>query len=418
MHRYILACLLAVGIVSCAGDEYEQEPIPSKDRVTVNLTFSTGRSTNDEVEADDPEDQLRSLRVYIFSDGELVGYQPETTIPARTTSQVLEMQLSLSNSAIPSEGYPCTFYIIANEDAAVGLKLGENTNYTLPTPVQTDKGFWTLPEETTEETFKDIKFIQLPTATEEWNKDGKTHYGSILPMAAIHKETIHKDTKSIEIGLQRSVAKLSLYFAKTGSGELYMDRGMYLYNVPQEGYLFPRQNLEESNIDIGNKETGLDREETSDSDDHQRSGQELLEPDYEPDTTTPAHKNEITTYYPIEGEPDGIPNPKNYQQMPDKPIYLFAHYTGVDKADGIGDPKTDKGYYVKLLFHMHEDKGDNGEIETNHDGKINRVFLPKVDANEEVRIFSRIYMEGYIKLELHWMVEKWEDGGGGDITFN
>lgn len=144
------------------------------------------------------------------------------------------------------------------------------------------------------------------------------------------------------------MAKLSLYFAKYGAGELYIDRGIYLYNVPEEGYLFPPTSLTQDNIGIiGNQETDPGKAEAPDSN-HQRGGKELLPPSYTGSGTTPAHTNAITAEYPLTG--GGTENTGNYQLLPAKPIYMFAHYTGVTNGTGTGTVETDKGYYVKFLF--------------------------------------------------------------------
>lgn len=422
LHKYILLGILAMQAASCVNDEYGQDSITPEERVVVNLFFTTAQTAagNDPLpDAGNPENQIKSLRVYIFSGSELVGYQPKTDIPENTASKTLEMQLCLSNKSIPNEGYPCTFYIITNEDAAGGLKSEGSTtaDYTLPEPTQdTATRTWKLPEGTTEATFKNIKFTRLPEAA---LVDGSTqsYTNALLPMTAIHTENIKKSTQEITIPLQRSVAKLSLYFAKYGTGELYIDRGIYLYNVPEEGYLFPPTSLTQDNIGtIENQETDPGKAEAPDSN-HQRGGKELLPPSYTGSGTTPAHTNAITAEYPLTG--GGTENTGNYQLLPAKPIYMFAHYTGVTNGTGTGTVETDKGYYVKFLFHKHEnndDEGGNSEYDK-HDGEIYRIFLPEVNANDEVQVFSRIYMKGYIELQLHWMVAAWKTGGG-DIDFN
>ena len=78
---------------------------------------------------------------------------------------------------------------------------------------------------------------------------------------------------TVQITLMRSVAKLNLYFSKVGvdTDILYLGRGLYLYNVPQYGYLFPRNNYEGS---FNNLET--DDGEKSDSWLHQKGGMVIL----------------------------------------------------------------------------------------------------------------------------------------------
>lgn len=401
-----MLCMLSA--TSCVNDEYAGGQTEQTEHVTVNLNFRVG---NTETDAAEPENQLESIRVYVFDDNEaepqLLGYH-HATVGSGVTTYDFPIELGLRRS---QAGRQCRFYIIANESRAGGLHLPDNTgSFTFPDAERngTD-GTWA---------FKNGAGI-TPAELRSLRFNGLPEYGERLPMAVEESRTVSHN-QQCDFKLIRSVAKLSLYFAKTGTGELYMDRGMYLYNVPKEGYLFPQESLTESNIgSIENEETDLNVEEKPDSE-HGRGGKELLAPAYLEGGTTPAHKNVIIKNYPLEGEPGGKPNPDNYQLLPQKPIYMFAHYTGVENPTGTGTVETDKGYYVKFLFHMHENSDDDGGDNEypDHDGEIHRVFLPKVSANDDVSVFSRIYMKGYIKLELHWMVKQWSDGGGGDITFN
>ena len=406
-----MACTFCVlSVASCVNDGYEDGKMESEN-VTVNLNFKAG-DIKVETDGTVAENRLNSIRVYVFNgDGEdarLLGYHHEKAIPGNSVEYSFPIELGLKQS---QTGQKCRFYIVANEDEAGGLHLPDD-----------DTGPFSFPEATRDEvdgawSFKDGEDI-TPAELKSLRFNGLPSYGEPIPMAVEGSRTITSQNQQCEFILKRSVAKLCMYFAKTGGGELYMDRGMYLYNVPEEGYLFPQKTLTDNNIGaIGHTETDLDTEEKPDSE-HQRGGKELLVPNYLDGTTTPAHKNEITKGYPLKGEPSG-PDPDNYQMLPAEPVYMFAHYTGVENPTGAGIAGTDRGYYVKLLFHMHEsndaEDGD-GEYE-NHDGKIHRVFLPKIEANDEVRLFSHIYMKGYIELQLHWMVAGWQTGGG-DIVFN
>lgn len=410
-----IVCLFAA--TSCITDDLgdDSPTAGGNEHVTVNMTFQA-KDAGIATDASNPENQLKSIRVYVFdsdkAEASLLGYHHvDLGGQPATATYKFSIKLNLRKDQLAQN---CRFYIIANENYAGGLQLADGTSpFTLPEATWDDtKEEWNWAAESNRITptdFPNLRFTQLP----EYGTDG-----SPLPMAVAESRSIASMGQKCEFVLQRSVAKLSLYFTKTGAGELYMDRGMYLYNVPKEGYLFPQESLRENDITIGNEETDLDVEETPDSE-HKRGGRELLAPAYQTDGLTPAHKNGITKDYPLEGEPGGIPNPDNYQLLPEKPVYMFAHYTGVNNSTGTGVAGTDKGYYVKLLFHMHESNDEEGGDNEypDHDGKIHRVFLPKVDANDEVRVFSRIYMKGYIELQLHWMVAEWQTGGG-DIDFN
>lgn len=404
-----ILCLLSV--CSCAGNEHDEGMVDSNGRVTVTLSFKA-RDVQAGEDVGAPENQLSTIRVYVFDrngqDVSLLGYH-HAEIQENKSTYNFDMELNMTKDNM---GETCWFYIIANEGSAKGLYLPGSSGFSFPEANQDENGIWSFTDGETisPEGLRDLRFNGLP----EYGDDG-----GILPMAAEVSQKITSMHQQCKFELQRSVAKLSLFFVKTGSGELYMDRGMYLYNIPEEGFLFPRTDLESSGLRIGNHETNLDQEEGPD-DNHQRGGLELLEPAYNAGTTTPSHTNEITKTFPLGGENPDRPDPKNYELLPEKPIYMFAHYTGTADKTGKGDPNKDKGYYVKFLFHMHESndgEGGSGEY-PDHDGEIHRVFLPKVDANDDIRIFSRIYMKGYIELQLHWAVGRWTDGGGGNIDFN
>lgn len=68
-------------------------------------------------------------------------------------------------------------------------------------------------------------------------------------MTCKYRGTVTHDNQEINLELKRSIAKLQLYFAKAdvadaGEGQLYMGRGLYLYNMPKYGYLFPKEKYE------------------------------------------------------------------------------------------------------------------------------------------------------------------------------
>ena len=59
----------------------------------------------------------------------------------------------------------------------------------------------------------------------------KIYHSAIVPMTGKYRETITRDDQEIKLVLERSVAKLNLYFAKAdvtdaGEGQLYMGRGL------------------------------------------------------------------------------------------------------------------------------------------------------------------------------------------------
>ena len=149
------------------------------------------------------------------------------------------------------------FYAIANEGSAEGLK-------SLPAAVydsETGRYVWTDDKEITQRELLELTFSGLPesklTEGDPAAKDetGKKYSSSILPMAVKQEVVITKETENLTLPLRRSLGKMELYFAKGGIGEgdLYIGRGVYLYNIPTKGYLFPQDApaLESSEIAIG-----------------------------------------------------------------------------------------------------------------------------------------------------------------------
>ena len=110
--------------------------------------------------------------------------------------------------------------------------------------------------EVTPDKLESLTFSRLPEAEyvsggTETGKDetGKIYCSAIVPMTGKCRETVANDHQEIKLVLKRSVAKLNLYFAKAdvtdaGKGQLYMGRGLYLYNIPEYGYLFPKEKYE------------------------------------------------------------------------------------------------------------------------------------------------------------------------------
>lgn len=205
------------------------------------------------------ENLIRTVRVYVFdgSDGSLTGYHHADLSDKNVTEKSFNIRLGFSRHTIPADGHTCLFYAIANEGSAEGLK-------SLPAAVydsETGRYVWTDDKEITQRELLELTFSGLPesklTEGDPAAKDetGKKYSSSILPMAVKQEVVITKETENLTLPLRRSVGKMELYFAKGGIGEgdLYIGRGVYLYNIPTKGYLFPQDApaLESSEIAIG-----------------------------------------------------------------------------------------------------------------------------------------------------------------------
>lgn len=247
-------------------------------------------------------------------------------------------------------------------------------------------------------------------------------------MTCKYRGTVTHDNQEINLELKRSIAKLQLYFAKAdvadaGEGQLYMGRGLYLYNMPEYGYLFPKEKYEYT----GDFNCLEGAGESSDSK-NQKNGKVILsagwpeEPETAPQEGTPeyevyeknllekTHINEIKALAHA-----GNTDTKNFQWMPAKPIYLFANSNEIaDRYPENPSAESSRGYYLKILSHEHKVGSDGTE---GHEADMQYVALPEVEANMNLRLFSVISMHGHVAMTAHWMIVPWETGGG-DVEFN
>ena len=231
---------------------------------------------------------------------------------------------------------------------------------------------------------------------------------------------------SVSISLTRSVAKMQLYFTTTGAGECYMGRGLYLYNEPKYGYLFPCNTYSDP---IGRKEAESapsdwnTNPDYQDSHLHQLNGRVILNsgwPD-EPESygdTEHTEQMEGLDINLIEADINDPTNPQ-YEHLPQKSFYLFANpnistgqlreYVVVSATKPVGD-----GYYLKILVHQHGVDQTGVEL---HKGERFYLPLPAVKANDCLSIYSVVTLDGHITLTPHWMIQEWQEGGGS-IEFN
>ena len=204
------------------------------------------------------------------------------------------------------------FYFIVNEKEAGDLKTDNREAFTaFPEPELLSDGTWNFKKMTlTEDDLKKLTFTKLPEATlqtgapDAIDETGKTYQSPRLPMTAVVAPSYRMSSNlpPIEVELLRSVGKLTFRFSKTGQGALFMGRGMYLYNVPQYGYLFPKAHADLDTLPasgyIGRKEASPgdpvpeeDKPFYEDSRLHQLNGVKLLSNGWknEPDNYESGH---------------------------------------------------------------------------------------------------------------------------------
>lgn len=187
MQKYIniitKAALAVFAIFLATSCIMDKEDMPkSLHKVVVQMSVSVGEMTKAETEdATSAEKVINTLKVYAFYGERLAGYasRGQTAL-----NEPFYMDLEL-----PLEGdYDVDFYLIANEASMSHQNVSVN-----------------LPETMTREQLEAIKFSGLK--------------GLALPMYCKKTETVKEDGSPLQFVLGRSLAKLSVYAAKTAGSD-------------------------------------------------------------------------------------------------------------------------------------------------------------------------------------------------------
>lgn len=427
LFRYYLRYVQFIGwtalLFACSDDSPEQKPDGTME--TVRITIQTRANGENILELEENEYKIQTLRMYVFSDDEkLLGYHYVDNTTGDQQTVTFTMKLPTGTH---------TFYTIANENAAGGLKINNtgDTAYNLPGSTDaTEVDLETLT--VTPDDLESLTFSTLPAATylsggETNSKDetGKKYTSPLLPMVSKYTQQVTPNG-SVSISLTRSVAKMKFYFTTTGVGDCYMGRGLYLYNEPEYGYLFPCNTYSEL---IGRKEaesapSDWDTDpDYQDSHLHQLNGRVILnsgwpdEPESYGDTEHTEQMKGLDINL-IEADINDPTNPQ-YEHLPQKSFYLFANpniSTGQLREDVVvsATKPVGDGYYLKILVHQHG--ADQTGVEL-HKGERFYLPLPAVKANDCLSIYSVVTLDGHITLTPHWMIQEWQEGGGS-IEFN
>ena len=239
-YSYICMFSATAGIMTACAPDGQEGMFPGKgEPVTVKFSIDTRAA-----ETDDFDSQVKTLRVYAFQNGSPVGYYyGGEDVPAHT------FKWKLPKGEV-------WFYAVANEQEA-GELLCENKGDIFVLPGETVggvhpvEGLEVVPDRLESLTFSrlpEAEYVSGGTATDK-DETGKKYRSAIVPMTCKYRGTVTHDNQEINLELKRSIAKLQLYFAKAdvadaGEGQLYMGRGLYLYNMPEYGYLFPKEKYE------------------------------------------------------------------------------------------------------------------------------------------------------------------------------
>lgn len=429
LFRYHLRYVQFIGwtalLFACSDDSPEQKPDGTME--TVRITIQTRANGENILESEENEYKIQTLRMYVFSDdGKLLGYHyvDNTTGDQQTVTFTLKL---------PTGSH--TFYTIANENAAGGLKINNtgDTAYNLPGSTDaTEVDLETLT--VTPYDLESLTFSTLPAATyssggntNSKDETGKKYTSPLLPMVRKYTQQVTPNG-SVSISLTRSVAKMKFYFTTTGVGDCYMGRGLYLYNEPEYGYLFPRDTYSGRIIrQEGRIDTRPDDYQNDpfykDSYINQLNGRIILNcgwPD-EPESygdTEHTEQMEGLDINLIEADINDPTKPQ-YEHLPQKSFYLFANpniSTGQLREDVVvsATKPVGDGYYLKILVHQHG--ADHTGVEL-YKGERFYLPLPAVKANDCLSIYSVVTLDGHVTLTPHWMIQEWQEGGGS-IEFN
>ena len=360
---------LTLPFVSCNSDSLNTDG-PSAEDADVNLTIST------KAPADDPESQIKSLQVFAFQGDRQVAYYKADPAKLSGITHSFKMKLPQKETV---------FYVVANESAAGELKQKNSGNA------------YTISDKSTKAELENITFSTLPT-----NADNG------IPMTSIYTTTIVKGTPVNIDNLARSVAKLNLYFAKKGDGQVYISRGAYLYNAPQYGYLFAKAY---DGTDYNNVETPA----AGKSGNHERGGRVILE------TFWPKDNIEETTTYSREQATDQFTQTKNFSVEK-----KFETLTGQKAIENYNHFQTQTSYIfanagasvpyeMKIIYRKdYLDAAGKKVIEFSAPA---RVQLTDVKANDNVKLFAHISASTFADIIFNWQVTGWQEINQ-DIEFN
>ena len=353
---------LLLTFTACSSDDLE-DAASSKELFDVNLSIST------RVTADDPESQIKSLKVFAFDGERLVSRYEKANITGIEHSFTMQL---------PEEFI--TFYVIANENAAGELKKENAETFNLSTAnKKTD--------------LEAITFSSLPGDVA--NKG--------IPMTAIYTTPAKVDRKTPIVidNLKRSIAKLNIYVVKKGSesAHAYMNRGIYLYNEPKYGYLFAEKSLYKDPVyNHRESETG-----TQTDGNNQKDGKVILSAYWKDDTNKqPILENEIDSIFKLNMEQI----PSNYQKLNKETIYLFAN-----PNDGKINETKANAYCLK--FGWTEKYIGTGAQEVT-DTPTTSIYLPIVNANDNIQFFAYISVTSHLFMDFNWHVSTWVNAGSGD----
>lgn len=160
LFRYYLRYVQFIGwtalLFACSDDSPEQKPDGTME--TVRITIQTRANGENILELEENEYKIQTLRMYVFSDDEkLLGYHYVDNTTGDQQTVTFTMKLPTGTH---------TFYTIANENAAGGLKINNtgDTAYNLPGSTDaTEVDLETLT--VTPDDLESLTFSTLPAAT-------------------------------------------------------------------------------------------------------------------------------------------------------------------------------------------------------------------------------------------------------------
>lgn len=356
IFRNVLLCFFAAMLsVSCLLEK--DGPSPDMRGVMIQLNVSADGMTKAVYE--DPEDAekaIRSLRVYAFSGERLAGY-----VSRQDTEQNESFYMDLE---LPASGtHDIDFYLIANE---------EEMAY--------ENGLVQISENMTKTELKALRFTGLVNRT-------------MLPMycdstVAVNVDAVSADSntapgheghyilsQTVEFALKRSLAKLSVYAAKTAGAEItpqILGVDLLAKGTREYSYLFPQADdvLDAVHTRANNRQFVTSAVNVYKAVAKGTAAQ-----------TDPANYTEVVGGVYIPEVREGVPY--------DDPSYRWDVYTG-----DIEDESR------SAVLHVEYSLGEGEEIRNGY------IYLPCIERNDHVKVCILINAEGQITV--NYVVADWE----------
>lgn len=368
-----IGLLLLVGLLTLEGCIKEDNPVVAETRnisMTMNVNTRAGGSDMD----DAIENGINTLRVYAFYDDKQVGYfygdDKSLTVAGGSVSFSMDLDIP-TMSTLSGRVY---FYLVANEGTVSAYEASAWKPEMSRTQLE-DYRFSELNNSRTTLPMVTVKDVMIDPSN---IKESEVHSGHWMWAGG-----------PIEFKLERSVAKLGMYFAaKEAGANLNVIQVEILPSGLQDySYMFApgHESDKLKNVShswqngfslINGGAVSIDKVVTDD----------------EYNSYTPEDKK----------NPEKIS--ADFTDVLSAPAYMFENYYGSNNPNEQGTDDTDgKGYVLKVTY----------SIAGNQSEKL--IYLPDVERNACYYVLNRIGIDGVVSVVYN--VANWENGGDYTIEW-